>query len=157
AIASVLAVLASEARGEAEEKTVEVERQAEQARKNEAEAIALSGRLEQALAQSLLRPLGLKGREPLTYPEIEAFWELASSREERLSVRFVEEASARPGTARQLTDRAEFALHAAVGLDIRRRKQVEILLWQRLGSAELNLQHRLDLALAVSRLPTPDR
>jgi tRNA A-37 threonylcarbamoyl transferase component Bud32 len=160
-VSSLLAVRASEAREDAQQEAEEATAARKDVEQVNAELRQSRDRLEQSVARSLLRPLGLKGRgrdrwretetEPLADAEIEALWELAGSREEGLRLRFVEEALARPGTARQLTDRAEFALHAAVGLDVRRREQVEKLLRQHLTSAELGLQLRVDLAMAASR------
>jgi hypothetical protein len=78
--------------------------------------------LETTLARSLLRPLGLQSlrlgapSQPLNDPEIEALRELAENRGERLGRRFMEEALRSPTTTQQLRARAEWAMHAAVGL-----------------------------------------
>src|SRR5262249_58406918 len=107
--------------------------------------------LETTLAHSLLRPLGLQGADkPMTEPEWEALWELAANRRGRLGYRFVEEASRTPATSRQLRDRAPVALPAAVGLDERRRAEVEALLLSRMDGPALGDEQKTDLALAAS-------
>src|SRR5262249_35197333 len=106
--------------------------QAETARQNERAAVAARDKLETALARSLLRPLGLQSPrlglgepqfwepEPLTGPETEALWELASQQSESVRQRFVSQALQQPVFTRQLRNRAQLALHAAVGLDVQR-------------------------------------
>jgi tRNA A-37 threonylcarbamoyl transferase component Bud32/tRNA 2-selenouridine synthase SelU len=139
---------------------------AEQARAREADAVAAKADLEKAnaglrqarddlettMARSLLRPLGLHGPEPLTDPEVEVLWELAENRVERLGLRFVEEALRERMTTRQLKDRAEPALQAAVGLKPDRRAQVERLLAERLRDPRLSDGQRGDLALVAVAL-----
>jgi hypothetical protein len=139
---------------------------AKQARNKEAEAKQNAADLEKAnkgleqsrdelevtLARSLMRPLGLQERQPLTDPEIEAVWELATTRSERLGLRFVEEALRSPVTTRQLKSRAESALHAAVGLDLGKRAQVERLLVERLLDPQRDDAQRADVALAAVAL-----
>ena len=107
--------------------------------------------LETTLARSLLRPLALQGgRQPMTAPEWDALWELATNRRGRLGYRFVEEASRIPVSSRQLRERAALALSAAVGLDEERRDEVEALLMARLDDAALGDEQKTDLALAAS-------
>jgi tRNA A-37 threonylcarbamoyl transferase component Bud32 len=129
--------------------------------------------LETTLARSLLRPLGLKGvnwfqgnaiigpksrqagpsmGQPMTEPEWDALWELATNRRGRLGYRFVEEASRTPGTSRQLRERASLALSAAVGLDAERRAEVEAVLMARLTDPAIRDEQKSDLALAASAL-----
>jgi hypothetical protein len=107
--------------------------------------------LEKTLARSLLRPLALRsGAEPMTEPEWGALWELAINRRGRLGYRFVEEASRSPATSRQLRDRADLALHAAVGLDEECRAEVESLLLTRLADRAVGGEQKKDLALALA-------
>jgi hypothetical protein len=107
--------------------------------------------LETTLARSLLRPLGVAGgNTPLTAPEWEALWELATNRRGRLGYRFIEEASRTSMTTRQLRDRAALALPAAVGLDEERRAEIESLLLARLDDPALGEQQKNDLALVAS-------
>jgi hypothetical protein len=146
--------------------------QAELARKNEADTIAREKELasanetltrtatdlqrsrdslETTLAQSLLGPLALQGGDvPVSDPEWEALWKLAANRPGRLGYRFVEEASRGPVTSRQLRDRAAVALPAAVGLDLKRRDEVEALLLARLDDASVGAEHKTDLARAAA-------
>jgi tRNA A-37 threonylcarbamoyl transferase component Bud32 len=148
---------------------VHAAQQAEEARTKEAQAVAPRNDLEKAnkelkqsrdelettLASSLMRPLGLQAG-PLTDPEIKALWELASSRSERLGYRFAQEALSVPVATHQLSVRAEWALHAAVGLNPEKRAQVQRLIVQRLEDSKLGEQHRRDvamLAVALGELP----
>jgi hypothetical protein len=109
--------------------------------------------LETTLARSLLRPLGVEGsNRPMTEPEWEALWELATNHRGRLGYRFVEEASRSLLTSRQLRDRAALALSVAVGLDEARRAEVEALLMARLDDPTLGDEQKQDLALAASAL-----
>jgi hypothetical protein len=133
-------------------------RQAEQARAKGADLEQANAgltqtrdELETTLARSLLGPLGFRSG-PLTDPEIEALWQLAENRDERLGFRFVEEAVRGPMTTRQLKARAEPALHAAVGLDPDRRAKVERLLVEWLQDPRLSDEQRTDLALAAVAL-----
>jgi serine/threonine protein kinase len=128
--------------------------------------------LEESFARSLLRPLaltaaleerfltrpGLYGAArrwlpgPLTEPEAEALWELATSQGDSLRLRFIKEALRGPVTTRQLKYRAEMALHAAVGLDPKRRAAAERLLLARLQDPALDPEQRTDVALVAAAL-----
>jgi serine/threonine protein kinase len=141
---------------------VNAERRRERAEKAE-------DNLEQALARSLVRPLNpgdgigltvagqrvFADKPLLNQPEAEALWKLAQSRGERLWLRFVEEATRTPLAARQLRNRAEPALLAALGLDLVRRGLVEGLLAEQLQDSCLNLRHRTDIALSALELADP--
>ena len=144
---------------------IDAREQAGLAKKHEDDAIAKGNELESAnddlkrsrddlettAARSLLRPLGSQGGDaPVTDTEWDAVWELAANRSGRLGYRFVEEASAKPGSSRQLRDRAALALSAAVGLDERRRAEVEALLLARLDDPALGDGQKADLALALA-------
>jgi tRNA A-37 threonylcarbamoyl transferase component Bud32 len=151
---------------------IEAGRQAEAAKKNEADAIAKGNDLtaanetltrtaadlkqsrddlETTLARSLLRPLGTQGDAfAVTDPEWEALWELAVNRRGRLGYRFVEEAARTPVTSRQLRDRAELALSTAVGLDEQTRAEVEAWFVARLDDPGLPQDEKTDLALAAA-------
>src|SRR5262249_62398046 len=102
AAAAARADAAEAARVEAEKLTKEA---------NEARA-----QVEVTLARSLLRPLGHYEWGPNDI-ELEALWELAESPSDRVRLLFIENALQQPGTARQLRNRRELAVHAAVGLD----------------------------------------
>ena len=107
--------------------------------------------LETTAARGLLRPMGLQGDDkPVTDPEWDAVWELAANRPTHLGYRFVEEASAKSGTSRQLRDRAALALSATIGLDEQRRAEVEALLLARLDDPSLADGQKTDLALALA-------
>jgi hypothetical protein len=144
---------------------VYAQRKAELATKNEADAIArgkdlavvnetlarTANDLETTLARSLLRPLGSRDwYDPITGPEWEAMWQLATNRRGRLGYRFVEEALASRVTIRQLRLRAALALPVAVGLDDERRAEVEALLVARMDDPGVGDDFRLDLAWAAA-------
>ena len=121
-----------------------------------------SERLLTGVARSLLRPLGLQVQAnqplpPLNEQEIEPLWDLASSPEERLHLRFVEEALRDPVGLRRLKDRSAFALQAAVGLNPTRRTQVEALLVRRLQAKEVSPEQREDVAICLAHLGIRDR
>ncbi len=150
--------------------------QAEQAQKEKADAIDKGKKLatanvdlersrddvEKALARSILRPLALQVQpgqpvSPLSDPEIDSLWDLASSKDDRLRLRFVGEALRGPIPNRQLKDRAEVALQATVGLDRARRKQVEQMLGERLQENGVTQEEQIDVALTLAQLGIRDR
>jgi serine/threonine-protein kinase len=102
-------------------------------------------KLEETLARSFLRPMGHQ-TDKVTDPEIDALWELTSS-SQRVRLLFFEQALQRPMTARQLTNRADLAVHAAVGLDSVKRQQVERMLLARLNNPESDSRVRMDCVL----------
>jgi tRNA A-37 threonylcarbamoyl transferase component Bud32 len=138
--------------------------QAETARKHERAAVAARATLEKtnteleiALGRSLLRPLGLQTPQPgktipLTDPEIEALWELAGQQKPGVRSRFVSEALQKPVFTRQLHNRPQLALHAAVGLDRHQREVVERLLFERLEEERVPEKQRTDIALVTAML-----
>jgi serine/threonine protein kinase len=113
-------------------------------------------------ARSLLRPLALQVQPdqpfpPLNAQEIEPLWELASSKDEPLRIRFVEVALLEPASTRRLKDRAAFAFQATVGLNGTRRKLVEELLASHLEQQEITLEQQEDVALCLAQLGGLDR
>ncbi len=107
-----------------------------------------------ALARALLGPVeSQRGtQQRLSPPEIPAFWELASNRGRAVNLRFLEEATRTPAGCLQLANRAEFALHAAIGLDCALRDRVDQLFLTRLRVDGLTSWQRVDLARACSHL-----
>jgi serine/threonine-protein kinase len=75
---------------------------------------------EVALARGLCRALNTDPDKPLTEIERDALWELARA-DDRVRLRFVEEALRLRRSAQQFGNRGEFALHATIGLDKDRR------------------------------------
>jgi hypothetical protein len=130
----------------------DAKRKAKTARDKEAAALAAMMELENVLAPTLLQPLAWQPGAPLTDLEIEALWNLAGNRSERLGPRFVQQALRLPATTRQLRNRAALALHAAVGLNGDKRAQVERLLTERWPDPKLNKAQRTDLALLAGLL-----
>jgi hypothetical protein len=131
------------------------ERRAAAERKERERAEQAEEGLERALARSLVLPLNPEGRETLGEPEAEALWELAQNPGERLWLRFVEEATRTPLTARQLQARSAPALIAAVGLNLDRRDQVERLLAGRLRGSDVSPQQKVDIAATALELVDP--
>jgi hypothetical protein len=125
--------------------------QAEQARASEAGAKRNRDELANTLVHSWVRSVRWQ-QGPATDTEIEVLWEMAASRGESLGPRFVGEALRSSLTVRKLRTRAELAFHGAIGLDPRKRAQVERLLAERLQDPGLDDGKRVDLALAAVAL-----
>jgi hypothetical protein len=79
----------------------------------------------------------------LSEPETAALWELALHQGEPIGVRFLDEATRDPLTARQLRARAEPALIAAIGLNLGQRDRASRLLIEKLRDAKLSPALRL--------------
>src|SRR5262249_15515587 len=94
---------------------------------------------------------------PLNEQEIEPLWDLASSKDARLRLRFVEVGLRDLLSTRRLKDRSAFAFQAAVGLDETRRTQVEQLLGKRLQSSELAPVQQEHVALCLAHLGVRDQ
>jgi tRNA A-37 threonylcarbamoyl transferase component Bud32 len=168
-VSTLLALLADRRADEATEARARAEQEAEKAKQSEANAVAAGNRLAESndnlvrsIARSVLRPLAVQfqpGRlvPPLSDPEIESLWDLASAKEARLRLRFVEEALRDPVSTRQLKDRATVALQAAVGLDGTRRRQVELLLGERLQAKAIPQERQENVALILAHLGNLDR
>src|SRR5262249_6168207 len=105
---------------------------AEQAEKDKQAAISARNELKQTndellqsqeqvkrtLAKALLGPVTTKdSNDPLTPLEVEAFWQLTELRRDEVARMFLEEATRTPLACEQLECRAEYAFHAAIGLD----------------------------------------
>jgi tRNA A-37 threonylcarbamoyl transferase component Bud32 len=117
------------------------------------EVQAREDELEKETALSLIGPIDPNGAEVLNQPEVEAAWRLAGTGNERLRFRFLEEALSTESTASSLRLRAEWFVHAAVGLDDRRRARAEQLLAEGMSDPHRSLRHRTEIAwvsLAVS-------
>jgi hypothetical protein len=108
--------------------------------------------LEQALARSLVRPLNPERDNELSEPEAEALWELAENPKENFRWRFVSETLRSPMTIMQLSQRAEPAWIAAVGLDEEKRKRAEQRLIEQLETADLSVKQKYNLAIAALTL-----
>jgi Protein kinase domain len=105
--------------------------------------------LEGETAQSLLAPLDPKGAELLSHPEVDAAWRLAGTKNEKLRLRFLEEALRTESTAGLLRLRAEWFVHAAVGLDPQLRTRVEELLAMGMRDEARSSRHRMEIAWAT--------
>jgi tRNA A-37 threonylcarbamoyl transferase component Bud32 len=132
------------------------EQRREQAEKAEAVAAAAQDDLEEEVILGLIRPLDPRGAEGwLNQPEVDAVWRLAGTRNERLRLRFLEEALRAEGTARLLRGRAESCVHAAIGLDSQRRGRVERLLAEGMQDLNRSLPHRCEIAWVAVELSEP--
>jgi serine/threonine protein kinase/DNA-binding phage protein len=94
---------------------------------------------------------------PLSDLEIGALWELESSQDDRLRLRFLEEALREPDTTRLLKGRADVALQATIGLNSTRRKQVQKLFASYLDAKGITEEHQVDAALLLAHLGPLDR
>jgi serine/threonine protein kinase len=104
-------------------------------------------RAEEIMARSLLRPLGhLVFVASVHEAELDALWELAESPSDRVRQLFLEQALRLPGTRRQLRNRRDLALHAAVGLDRTRCQRAVELLLARLDDEREDVMARTDYA-----------
>ena len=108
-------------------------------------------RLEETVARGLLRPLGHQENTDLADPEIDALWELVQS-SDRVQLLFVEQALQRPQTAGQLRNRADLAIHSAVGLNPLQRRKVEEALLARLRDDQSDFYLRTSCALIGAAL-----
>src|SRR5262249_7411233 len=111
--------------------------------------------VEETLARSLLRPIGHNEIADVNDIELEAIWELAESRSDRVRMLFVERALERSETAKQLRNRAALAMHAAMGLDRSRQQRAEEVLLARLRDERVDALMRGDLALVGIALGDP--
>jgi tRNA A-37 threonylcarbamoyl transferase component Bud32 len=107
---------------------VEANDRANSERAERQRAEAAESDLERETAVSLIGPLDPNGAKTLSQPEAEALWRLAGTGNERLRLRFLDEALHTEMTAGLLRLRADWFVHAAVGTDPRRREQAERLL-----------------------------
>jgi hypothetical protein len=145
---------ANRANGEAsraEAKEADALREAARADREKNDAVAARNDLQIALVKVLLGPVGTSGRGALTPYESNTFWELAALRNGPSSYRFLEEATRTPLTSKQLESRAEFALHATIGLNPDLRDRLERLLLSRLTSPDTSAEQRQSLALVCAR------
>jgi hypothetical protein len=95
------------------------------------ELVRAHERVNRALAQALFAPLG-SGGLPLSAIERESLWGVAELRRDDVSWMFLLEALGTPLAREQLENRAEYTLHAAIGLDPKRRAAADRLLADRL-------------------------
>jgi tRNA A-37 threonylcarbamoyl transferase component Bud32 len=108
--------------------------------------------LERETVQSLLGPIDPKGAETLSQPEIDAAWRLAGTKNEKLRLRFLEEALRSEDTASLLRVRAEWFVHAAVGLDHDRRARAEQLVAKGMSDLDKSLTQRSEIAWVALEL-----
>jgi tRNA A-37 threonylcarbamoyl transferase component Bud32 len=109
--------------------------------------------LEKEVALGLIGPLDPDTADKLRQPETEALWRLAGTGDERLRFRFLNEALRTETTASQLRQRAQWFVHAAVGLDPGRRARAEQLFAEAVRDSQRSLRHRSEIAWAALELP----
>ncbi len=164
-VSSVLAAQAIQARGQAKEAATKAGIERDEAVKARNELKTANTNLTQSrnalqekndlmlrsLARSLLVPLA---GSPLLLsdPEIEALGEIASTPEEGLRLRIVEEMLHGPVPTGQLRHRAALILQAIVGLDDARRMRVEQLLWEGLLEKGASPEQKRDVAVMLAQL-----
>jgi hypothetical protein len=118
--------------------------------------------VEATLTRSLLRPLGHDSQVGFSQEfyssnniELEALWELAESPSDRVRQLFLEYALERPATTRQLRNRREMAVPAAVGLDPVRARLLETMLLQRLKDEAVEWKWQADCACVAREISRP--
>jgi serine/threonine protein kinase len=115
------------------------------------ELITKQNELEGVTARSWLLPLGMEPG-PLRDTEIDVLSAVAANRDQRLTIRFIEEGTKEPRFTHRLGVRSEYAIHAAVGLDSQKRDAVEGLLVARLQADIVARESRSDLVRALTDL-----
>ena len=123
------------------------------------ELVRSQERINRTLAKSILGPLTDYGpSNPLSGSEQEVLGELADLRRTEVPIAFLDEAVRTPLTRAKLATRADYALHAAVGLDPARRAAAERLLLARAERQEDTLEERTEFAVVLLRsgLASPD-
>jgi tRNA A-37 threonylcarbamoyl transferase component Bud32/uncharacterized protein YjeT (DUF2065 family) len=110
---------------------------------------------EGSAARLLLLPVGHTDFAAPNDIELGASWELAGNPSDRVKRLFLEYALERPDTLRQLLNRRELAVHAAVGLDSARRRQLEKTLLTRLREEETAPKVRTECAVVASEVVRP--
>ncbi len=107
-------------------------------------------RTQRTLAKALLGPMsGAARSSPLSEYEQDAVWQLASLRDVPVALMCLEEAAGSPLAAAQLRCRADYLLHAAIGLDARRGTQADRILLARLRDPTASIEQKGNVALAV--------
>jgi tRNA A-37 threonylcarbamoyl transferase component Bud32 len=154
--AEISAGLAAAKEKEAREKEAEARARETEAREEKQRATEAHQRTEATLARSLLRPLGHSPGVPNDI-ELEALWELAESPSPHVHQLFLDYALERPATTRQLRNRHELAVHAAVGLDPVKRRRLEDLLLQRLKDETADPEWRANYAWVALEMIRPGR
>jgi hypothetical protein len=139
---------------QASRRATEAEVSAGIARDNETKANEAREQTEATLARSLLRPLGHSEGNPNAI-ELDTLWELAENPSPRVHQFFLDYALERPATTRQLRNRRELAVHAAVGLDSSKRHRLEEVLLQRLKDEAWEAKWRQDCAWVALEMIRP--
>jgi tRNA A-37 threonylcarbamoyl transferase component Bud32 len=143
---------------QADHRAKEAEINANTAHSNEIKANVAREQTEETLARSLLWPLGQVDDSLLNDIEIEAVWKLAESPSDRVRWLFLDYALERPTTTRQLCNRRELAVHAALGLDPAKRQRLEEVMKQRLLDETTTLEWHADyLYVALEGIRWPSR
>jgi hypothetical protein len=141
AVSSYFALEAHQREKRAQDNAVKAHNKEKEARENEQKANESRALVEATLARSLLPPMrGAPIGKPfyLKDSDLEAIWELAESTDDRVRLRFIEQAISQPGTLRELDLRKDMILHAAVGLDRIRNQRVAKLLLTRLRDEHMD-------------------
>ena len=115
-------------------------------------AVAARNETKHRLAEALAGPIAAKRHGyPLTPYEVGTFWRVAELRRDDVAYYFLEEATATPLACEQFECRAEYVLHAAVGMDPARRTAAEELLLSRLNDPGRQKASATNLAVGVSK------
>jgi tRNA A-37 threonylcarbamoyl transferase component Bud32 len=125
---------------------VQADRRANAERAARERAEAAEDELEKETALSIIGPLDPKGAAMLNRLEVEVLWRLAGTGREGLRLRVLEAALHSEGMANRLRSRAEWFVHAAVGLDSERRARAEQLFAGVMRDPGKGLLHRAEIA-----------
>jgi hypothetical protein len=149
--AEELAAYSEAEKQHAEREKQHAEKETQLAREKSELADEKTRAVEDAFAESLVKTLAPRSG-PLTPAEVGPLWELAATDNERLRRRYFDLALAGADGAERLGWRAEWAVHAGVGLDPRRRRELLADVLARLRDDGQALPVRLacvELALAL--------
>jgi hypothetical protein len=116
---------------EADARANEAEERLRRAQDNERATQVEREQVDSTLAQILARPLGYQDG-PLSVSELDALWEVARTKSDRVRLLFFDLALASPESAARLQRRADLAVQAAVGLDAGRSDRLRALLLHKL-------------------------
>jgi tRNA A-37 threonylcarbamoyl transferase component Bud32 len=154
-IASHFAIEASNRADEAEAAARHAAQKEEEARQQERLATAALDEVEATLVDSLLRPLGQK-EGPLEPIELETLWKLAGLSRDSVRLRFLRTGLATPASAERLLRRADYVVQAVVGLDDRRRQDVNNLLAEAYRAGKSQPRRQQACLLLAAMLPATD-
>ena len=133
---------------------VQASRKAFAESRERARATTAEQNMKTMLARGLSKPLDPDGdgKETLSVPEAESLWQLTTIDDPEISLRFLEEATRDPISLNQLRARAEPAMIAALGLDLKTREGAGEMLARRLRGTRSSPLQRAEVGLIALEL-----